>query len=47
MINSTTFAPANTSNMGITNSFAPVENKYVTIDGQQYDVKKTKWYKLK
>ena len=47
MINATNFAPSITANNGLTNSIAPVEKKYITIDGQQYDVKKTKWYKLK
>ncbi len=38
MINSTTFAPSISANNGLTNSIAPVEKKYVTIDGQQYPV---------
>ena len=38
MINSTNFTPSISANNGLTNSIAPVEKKYVTIDGQQYPV---------
>lgn len=40
MINATNFTPSISANNGLTNSFAPVEKKYVTIDGQQYPVEK-------
>ena len=38
MINAANFTPSISANNGLTNSFAPVEKKYVTIDGQQYPV---------
>lgn len=40
MINTTNFTPSISANNGLTNSIAPVEKKYVTIDGQQYPVEK-------
>ena len=40
MINAANFTPSITANNGLTNSIAPVEKKYVTINGQQYPVEK-------
>lgn len=40
MINVANFTPSISANNGLTNSIAPVEKKYVTINGQQYPVEK-------
>ncbi len=40
MINAANFTPSISANNGLTNSIAPVEKKYVTINGQQYPVEK-------
>ncbi len=40
MINATNFTPSISANNGITNSFAPNEQKYVIIDGKKYPVQK-------
>lgn len=40
MVNAANFTTSIPANNGLTNSIAPVEKKYVTINGQQYPVEK-------